>query len=153
LFILSTEKYKLKIKTEKIMKVLVNECYGGYGISTEAGKLWLERKAIPYEIYEDGFHLIVFINGKKEYMRNYISRTDETLIEIFEDKGSKFVSGDLSEVALIEIPDGCEYDIHEYDGTEYINSTWINITLDELKNGLSGDRLELAQKVSCIRVV
>lgn len=135
------------------MKVLVNECYGGYGISSEASKLWLERKAIPYEIYEDSYNLIVIINGERQYMSTYISRTDETLIEIFEEKGSEFTSGPHAEVALEEIPDGCKYDIHEYDGTEYINSTWIEITLDELKNGLSGDRLELAQKVSCIRVV
>jgi hypothetical protein len=148
----TTEKYKLKLKL-KIMKVLVNECYGGYGISVEAGKLWLERKAIPYEIYEDGYNLILIINGERQYMSHYISRTDETLIEIFEEKGSEFTSGRHAELALEEIPDGCEYDIHEYDGTEYISSTWIKITLDELKNGLSGDRLEMAQKVSCIKLV
>lgn len=135
------------------MKVLVNECYGGYGVSVEAGKLWLDRKGIEYTIEEDDYNLIVNIQGQKEYMSTYISRTDETLIEIFEEKGSEFVSGPHAELALEEIPDGCGYDIHEYDGTEYINSTWIEITLDELKNGLSGDRLELAQKVSCIRVV
>ena len=135
------------------MKVLVNECYGGYGISVEAGKLWLERKAIPYEIYEDGYNLILIINGERQYISHYISRTDETLIEIFEEKGSEFTSGRHAELALEEIPDGCEYDIHEYDGTEYINNTWIEISLDELKNGLSGDRLEMAQKVSCIKLV
>lgn len=135
------------------MKVLVNECYGGYGISSEAGKLWLERKGISYQIYEDTYQLIVSIDGETQSIGNYIGRTDETLIEIFEEKGSEFTSGPHAEVALIEIPDGCQYNIHEYDGTEYINSTWIEITLDELKNGLSGDRLELAQKVSCIRVV
>ena len=135
------------------MKVLVNECYGGYGISVEAGMLWLERKGIKYDIYDDRYNLIVYIDGESHNINHYISRTDETLIEIFEEKGSEFVSGGHAELALEEIPDGCEYDIHEYDGTEYISSTWIEITLDELKNGLSGDRLELAQKVSCIKVM
>jgi len=135
------------------MKVIVNECYGGYGISIEAGKLWLERKGIKYDIYDDRYTLIVYIDGESHNINHYISRTDETLIEIFEEKGSEFVSGIHAELVLEEIPDGCKYDIREYDGMEYINITWINITLDELKNGLSGDRLELAQKVSCIKVV
>lgn len=135
------------------MKVLVNDCYGGYGISIEAGKLWLKRKDIAYQIYEDYYNLMVSIDGETHNMTHYISRSDETLIEIYEEKGSEFVSGMHAELALEEIPDGCEYDIHEYDGMEYISSTWIKITLDELKNGLSGDRLELAQKVSCIKVM
>lgn len=134
------------------MKVLVNECYGGYGISIEAEELYLKKKGIKYELIEESYGRGKYlINGEETYLE--LSRTDEVLVQVVEEIGSERASGPHAELSISEIPDGCQYDIHEYDGTEYINSTWINITIDELKNGLSGDRLELAQKVSCIRVV
>ncbi len=134
------------------MKVLVNDCYGGYGISLEAEQLYFTKKGISFELIEERYGRGKYlIDGEVAYAE--IDRDDPILIEVVEEIGSERASGEHAELSISEIPDGCEYDIHEYDGTEYISSTWIEITLDELKNGLSGDRLELAQKVSCIRVV
>lgn len=136
------------------MKVLVNECYGGYGISIEAEQLYLKKKKISYELLEESYGRGVYqLDDEDEETYLELDRNDPILIEVVEELGSKRASGFHAQLAIVEVPDGCQYDIHEYDGTEYINSTWIEITLDELKNGLSGDRLELAQKVSCIRVV
>jgi len=136
------------------MKVLVNECYGGYGISLEAEELYLKKKKISYELLEESYGRGLYeIDGEDEETYLELSRTDEVLVQVVEEIGSERASGPHAQLAIVEVPDGCQYDIHEYDGAEYINSTWITITIDELKNGLSGDRLELAQKVSCIRVV
>jgi hypothetical protein len=68
------------------------------------------------------------------------------MIQIFEEKGSEFVSANFSELILIEILDGCQYRIEEYDGMEYIDQTWIEVTLDELKNGLSQEQLDMVSK-------
>lgn len=134
------------------MKVLVNDCYGGYGISLEAEQLYLQKKGISYEVIEAEYGTVKYlIDGEETYIN--LSRTDPILIEVFEEIGSERASGPHAELSISEIPDGCKYDIHEYDGMEYINNTWIEITPDELKNGLSGDRLELAQKVSCIKLM
>jgi hypothetical protein len=137
------------------MKVLTNGCYGGFGISNQACILWLEKQGIPVEIIEhdDYFAHTFLVNGEKRVLRYSIDRADPVLIEIFEEKGTEFTSGSCSELELNEIPDGCEYSIHEYDGSEYIDETWINVTLEELKNGLSEDKLRLAQQVSCIRIL
>jgi hypothetical protein len=134
------------------MKVLVNDCYGGYGISLEAELLYLTKKGISFELLEERYgNGKYLIDGEETYCE--IRRDDPILIEVVEEIGSEKASGMHAELSISEIPDGCHYSIHEYDGTEYIDSTWIEISLDELKNGLSGDRLEMAQKVSCIKLV
>jgi hypothetical protein len=134
------------------MKVLVNDCYGGYGISLEAEQLYFTKKGISFELIEEKYGRGKYlIDGEEVYAE--LDRDDPILIEVVEEIGSERASGIHAELSISEIPDGCEYFIHEYDGTEYIDSTWIEISLDELKNGLSGDRLEIAQKVSCIKLV
>ena len=51
------------------MKILINRCYGGFGISDEALKLYKQK--VPLYEYDNGYH---------------IERTDPILIEIFEKK-------------------------------------------------------------------
>lgn len=132
------------------MKVLINRCYGGYGTSIEAGLEWLKRNNKVFTVVDDRYNLVVEMDGEKHYID--LHREDPILIELFETKGSHFVSGNHAELQLVEIPDGCEYSVGEYDGQEWIDETWINVTLEELKNGLSEDKLLLAQQVSCIRI-
>ena len=130
------------------MKVLINNCYGGFNFSYEACKLWLERKNISFiEDYksEEGPALFT-VNGERKYMSHSMSHEDPTIIQIFEEKGSKFVSGYCSEIILVEVPDGCQYRIEEYDGIEHIDQIWIEVTLDELKNGLSQEQLDMVSK-------
>ena len=134
------------------MKILVNKCYGGYGTSKEAAREWLKRNNAVFTIIEDTYHLVVEMDGEKHYMTN-IDRADPILIELYEEKGSEFVSGRHAELKLEEIPDDCQYSIGEYDGQEWIEETWINVTIEELKTGLSEDKQALAQHVSCMRLV
>jgi hypothetical protein len=117
------------------VKILINRCYGGFGISDEALKLYKQK--VPSYNYDSGYH---------------IKRTDLILIEIFEEKGSEFVSGPFSDLQLQTIPDDCHYDIEEYDGMEGISDTWIYVTEDELLNGLSPEKSQLAKKVTCLRL-
>jgi hypothetical protein len=129
------------------MKVLINNCYGGFGISHEACKLWLERNNISFTETKDNYGDPQFIiDNDISYVPHLISRDDSTMIQIFEEKGSKFVSGECAELILVEVPDGCQYRIGEYDGAEHIDQTWIEVTLDELKNGLSQEQLDMVSK-------
>jgi hypothetical protein len=133
------------------MKVLINDCYGGYGISLEAEQLYLQKKGISYELLEEKFGVGKYlINGEETYLQ--LRRDDQVLIEVFEEIGSERASGIHAELSISEIPDGADYSIHEYDGIEYIDNTWFTFTAEELKNGLSDKQLELVSQVSCIKV-
>jgi hypothetical protein len=53
-------------------------------------------------------------------------RHDPKLIQVIEELGAD-ASGKCAEIAVIEIPDGVEYEISEYDGNEHIaeaHRTW-----------------------------
>lgn len=135
------------------MKLLINVCYGGYGLSDEAFQLWAQKKNIVlikntteyggYSYYTDGGKII---------SEDDIDRDDPTIIEVFEELGSERTSGNHGELSLVELPDGCEYDLTEFDGWESISNTWITVSVKELIEGLSPDRLEAALNVRSIKI-
>lgn len=92
------------------MKVVINRCFGGFGLSDEAIKL-----------YED-------LSGKKSlYARVDIERNDPILIDIIETLGIEKSNGGYAELKIVDIPDGINYTICEYDGMEWIaeaHRTW-----------------------------
>ena len=47
-------------------------------------------------------------------------RTDPDLIAIIEELGEKEASGSCSRLSIIEIPDGSQFEIEEYDGKESV---------------------------------
>ena len=133
------------------MKVLVNVCYGGYGISLEAEQLYFTKKGISFELIEEKYGRGKYlIDGEVAYAE--LDRDDPILIEVVEEIGSERASGEHAELLISEIPDGCDYSIHEYDGIEYIDSTWFTFTTEQLRKGLSEEQLELASKVSCLKI-
>jgi hypothetical protein len=132
------------------MKLLINRAYGGYGVSNEAIELWFTKKGLPMRTEIDKY-------GDKRYYHDdklvwSIDRTDPTLIEIFEEIGSKRTSGEHANLCLEELPDFAHYFIGEYDGQEWIDDTWIEVTIEELANGLSQEKLAMLQKVNGIRL-
>jgi hypothetical protein len=133
------------------MKLLINACYGGYGVSNEAIELWAQKKNIVLtkKTTEYGDYDYYTVDGEPI---SGMHRADPTLIEVFEELGSERTSGEHGELQLVEIPDGCEYYVDEYDGMEYIGDTWINVSVKELIEGLSPDRLEAALNVGSIKI-
>ena len=88
------------------MKIVINSCYGGFGLSNEAEK------------YLGGYEW-----GTYEYGKN---RNDPNLVRCVEELGPK-ASGMLSSLKVVEIPDGIEWDIKEYDGMKHVaekHRTW-----------------------------
>jgi len=143
----------ISTKKPNKMKLLINVCYGGFGISNEAIELWAKKKNIAltkrtteygdYDYYTDGDEII---SGC------FIDRDDPALIEVFEELGSARTSGDHSDLTLVELPDNCKYDLTEYDGWESISNTWITVSVKELIEGLSPDRVADALNVMSIKV-
>ena len=83
------------------MKFVLNQCYGGFGLSDWA--LW-KLNIDPHNIDWDDFP----------------SRDDPELISLVEQYPDK-VSGECAELEVVEIPDNCtDYEFIDYDGMESI---------------------------------
>lgn len=100
-------------------KVLVNKCYGGFGISKEAKVLFCKKVDITYDEYllytlRDVLHSTVLV------------RCLDVLIEVIEELGN-LANGFGAKIEIIEIPIDVEFQIEEYDGMEWIaekHRTW-----------------------------
>jgi hypothetical protein len=92
------------------MKIVINKCYGGFGLSEMAEALYKERKGIT----DPDWHYFD------------IARDDPVLIELIEQHGDA-INGRYADLRIVEIPDGVEWQIEEYDGNEWIaekHRTW-----------------------------
>ena len=92
------------------MKVVINRCYGGFGISAKAEALYKERAGIT----------------DPDWYYWSIDRSDPILIQVIEELGEA-AEGGFSELKIVDIPDGVEWEIEEYDGMEWVaekHRTW-----------------------------
>jgi hypothetical protein len=120
------------------MKVAINRCFGGFGISNEAFEKLLDRKGIAFDKVEpeEGRSFIgatYYEAGHSGNDDHYISdydmtqnRADVDLIAVIEEMGGK-ANSQYSDIAIVEIPDDVKWHIHEYDGLEHIaedHRTW-----------------------------
>lgn len=94
------------------MKIVLNKCFGSFGVSEAV----YEELGIKY-----GYGYI----GNEELgikSDNYMAyRTNEKLIAAVEKIGEEKASGNLAELRIIEIPDDIEWEIDEYDGIETVH--------------------------------
>lgn len=152
------------------MKVVINNCFGGFSLSPKAVKRLAELQGKPCYFFNDGigdkpykevsieeckslFWSAFTIQNPNEATKkgkdwhsmtnkekdewnkyyDYISltsipddRTDKLLIQVIEELGEE-ANGSCASLKIIEIPDGIEYEISEYDGNEHIaeiHRTW-----------------------------
>ena len=124
------------------MKIVINRCYGGFGLSHEAMMLYYQVKGIPVypDVYpedgEDAGNQIVAYWPVKEEDRVVgevfplsiydIERTDPALVKVVEQLGDR-ASGYYSQLSVVEIPDDVKWMIQDYDGIEWIaeeHRTW-----------------------------
>jgi len=114
------------------MEIVVNRCFGGFGISRKAVEFMAERgneqaKAELDEIlsgkknsYFDSYY------GYSEKFSSEYNRTDPDLILAVKTLKGEANSG-CSKLEVVEIPDGIEWEITDYDGVETIHEkhrTW-----------------------------
>ena len=110
------------------MKIVINTCYGGFGLSNKAIEHWAKLKGIELERrdslwFTDGYDY--YHNGKMLSPYNF-ERNDPVLIQTIEEIKNAAVD-DLAELKIVDIPDGIEWHIQEYDGMEWVaekHRTW-----------------------------
>lgn len=134
------------------MKVVINKCYGGFGLSHKATMRYAELKGIKlYPHTTDGrkksgvkewkegdrepFFLMYYTapqTGPKTNDDEYFDRpgredrADPHLIQVVEELGEE-ANGKYAELSIVEVPDDVAWEIEEYDGTEWIaekHRTW-----------------------------
>ena len=122
------------------MKVAINVCYGGFGLSDAAFEKLLERKGIEFEKRKD--EKIASLNLVQYYKKGRIGdddaylaehdfcdgekRADPDLVAIIEEMDEESF-GEFAELRIVEIPDDVEWQIEEYDGDEWVaekHRTW-----------------------------
>ena len=84
-------------------KIVINKCYGGFSLSSEAEKLLFNKAPNP----------------KSFSIGRHVDRSDPLLVEVGEELGSKSW-GDDAQLKVVEIPEDVSWEIIDYDGTEYI---------------------------------
>ena len=95
------------------MKIVINVCYGGCGLSVKAAK-YLGIEPHQLDIETDHISLSCYSNDDMEY------RTNPKLIQCIEELGSD-ANGKFANLKIVDIPDNnTDWRINEYDGFESI---------------------------------
>ena len=124
------------------MKIVINRCWGGFGLSYKAHMLYAELsgfKLYAYDTSEEGLIQVVeekswlaynekLINNMDElYSEGYfydkdLRRDDPILVQVVETLGEQ-ANDNFSYLKVIEVPDDIEWEIEKYDGQEWIAET------------------------------
>ena len=131
------------------MKIVINKCYGGFGLSDAAYEKLIEY-GIPARAYQEetrapetGLYRrqpgnegeIIFDDSLAKMPRRIAllggrywdtwtrgNRTHPLLVRAVEELGSA-ASGRFADLAVVEVPDGISWELDEYDGIETIAET------------------------------
>jgi hypothetical protein len=120
------------------MQVLINRCFGGFGLSDQAFEALLERRGIAFERQEAqpdswsgaAYYRAGHVGEDEHYLSQHeliSDRADADLIAVVQALGLEAASGDYAELAIVEIPDDVRWHIAEYDGHEHVaedHRTW-----------------------------
>lgn len=129
------------------MKIVINKCFGGFGLSEVAYEKLIElgvpvRQDYDYDI-EEPYIVDSDLTPEAERdpcwnsLRNLSGRYNESgfreqrnhplLIQAIESIGEGVASGKFADLRIVTVPDGVEWEIAEYDGLEHIaekHRTW-----------------------------
>jgi hypothetical protein len=135
-----------------MMKVVINSCFGGFGLSHEGVMRYAELAGLKlypfrnrrvdghldFDSYEPGADRMFTMYSRKPiesgsgwpkgetWGDHELERTDPFLVQVVEELGDK-ADGECAELQVVEIPDGVDWEIDEYDGNEHIaekHRTW-----------------------------
>lgn len=131
------------------MKIVINTCHGGFGLSHGAMMRYAELsgfKLYPWidditkQVYGDRATLDRIdelswchyskhptLHGNEYYFSDgQLDRSDPILIEVVEEMGEDSY-GNHAKLTIVDIPDDVEWEIEEYDGSEWVaekHRTW-----------------------------
>ncbi len=118
--------------TSKKIKVVINSDHGGFGLSDQAFELYLTYKGIEFEktytsFGSSNYYELGHIDNDDHYLSYYdLERNDSIVVQVVEELKEK-ANGRFSSLKVVEIPDGIEWEINEYDGLEHVaekHRTW-----------------------------
>ena len=92
------------------MKVVINDCYGGFGLTDASLNEYKIRKGITDE----------------NFWYYDIPRDCPVLVAMVEEQGSA-IDGDYADLRIVDVPDDANWYIEEYDGNEHVaerHRTW-----------------------------
>lgn len=123
------------------MKIVINKCYGGFGLSKAAREQLIDCghcERVPARKYfgktysaerleralRDSSSYAPLVVGETllvdQHDQHDQNRACPTLVAVVESMGNKSF-GDHSSLRVIEIPDGVDFEIDEYDGVESVH--------------------------------
>jgi hypothetical protein len=136
------------------MKLVINTCFGGFGLSEKAMRRYFALKGWPIYIERHGSWSATYwkvppeegpikpepwetapLEDRQRYNAEYVKksvyagdipRDDPDLVRVVEELGEA-ANGPYASLSIVEIPDGAEWQIEEYDGNEHVaekHRTW-----------------------------
>ena len=131
------------------MKIVINNCHGGFGLSDEAIERYIDLRGLS--LYKDfnstwktnSYYTVPVAEFEEAHKQDKktgdyaksnalcwshydIERNDPLLIQVVEEMGEN-VNNRFSELKVVEIPDDVAWQIDEYDGAEWVaekHRTW-----------------------------
>jgi hypothetical protein len=94
-----------------MVKVVINRCYGGFGLSPMAEIAYKDRAGVTDENWS--YYEII--------------RDDPILVHLVEEL-LEDANGSYSELKIVEVPENVEWYVEEYDGMEWVaekHRTWM----------------------------
>jgi len=101
---------KLMEELRGLRRIVINDCYGGFGLSDRALAEYKKLAGITAEDFYD----------------RDIARDDPYLIKVVKEMGMN-ANGKFSNLKIVEIPADVEWIVQEYDGAEWVaevHRTW-----------------------------
>lgn len=110
-------------------KVVVNACYGGFGLSHEAIMRYSELAGLNLKpIKNEGLLFVTnyYIDGVRDDDNIWsdfdLERTDPYLVQVVEELG-ELANGQYANLRIADVPDGVDWYIDDYDGIETVHET------------------------------
>jgi len=106
-------------------KLVINTCYGGFGLSQEAWRLYAIYNDYYTRYVKDAFGTDSIELSKSGNFDDVVGswdlvRNDPTLVRVVEQLGTA-ANDYYSDLKIIEIPEDVVWELNEYDGREWIS--------------------------------
>lgn len=116
-------KLKGEEDSEKMTEVVINVCFGGFGLSEEGVREYLKRKGKTLFVKKDGCFNHYYTSPdmtRESYFSEYdIKRDDPDLVAVVKELGER-ANDRCSKLSIITVPANVQWTIEEYDGSETV---------------------------------
>jgi len=106
------------------MQVLINKCYGGFGLSDDAIRRLFELKGWKcIEEKRDDTNTFFYKDVKSDesfFWETNLERNDPEMVQVVKEMGDK-ANGRFAELKIVDIPDDVRWYVEEYDGMESVH--------------------------------